>query len=43
MKAYLVLGLPVSDYSRFKKYIAEIPAFIAKQHFLDGILSIIAL
>jgi len=30
MKAYLVLDLTVNDFSRFKKYIAEIPAFIAK-------------
>lgn len=30
MKAYLVLDLSVNDYGRFKKYIAEIPAFIAK-------------
>jgi uncharacterized protein (DUF1330 family) len=30
MKAYLVLDLVVNDFSGFKKYIAEIPAFIAK-------------
>jgi uncharacterized protein (DUF1330 family) len=30
MKAYLVLDLSVNDFSRFRKYIAEIPAFIAK-------------
>ena len=30
MKAYLVLDLAVNDFSGFKKYIAEIPAFIAK-------------
>jgi uncharacterized protein (DUF1330 family) len=30
MKSYLVLDLTVSDFSGFKKYIAEIPAFIAK-------------
>ncbi len=30
MKAYLVLDLSVNDFSGFKKYIAEIPAFIAK-------------
>lgn len=30
MKAYLVLDLTVNDFSRFKKYIAEIPAFIAR-------------
>ena len=30
MKAYLVLDLTVNDFGRFKKYIAEIPAFIAK-------------
>lgn len=32
MKAYLVLDLAVNDFGGFKKYIAEIPAFIAK-HF----------
>ena len=30
MKAYLVLDLSVKDFAGFKKYIAEIPAFIAK-------------
>src|SRR3954447_7608593 len=30
MKAYLVLDLSVHDFDRFRKYIAEIPAFIAK-------------
>jgi uncharacterized protein (DUF1330 family) len=30
MKAYLVLDLSVHDFSGFRKYIAEIPAFIAK-------------
>jgi uncharacterized protein (DUF1330 family) len=30
MKAYLVLDLSVHDFGRFKEYIAEIPAFIAK-------------
>ena len=30
MNAYLVLDLTVNDLGRFKKYIAEIPAFIAK-------------
>jgi uncharacterized protein (DUF1330 family) len=30
MKAYLVLDLTVNDYGGFKKYIAEIPAFIAR-------------
>jgi uncharacterized protein (DUF1330 family) len=30
MKAYLVLDLTVNDFGGFKKYIAEIPAFIAK-------------
>ena len=30
MKAYLVLDLSVSDFGGFKKYIAEIPAYIAK-------------
>lgn len=32
MKAYLVLDLSVHDFDQFKKYIAEIPAFIDK-HF----------
>jgi uncharacterized protein (DUF1330 family) len=30
MKAYLVLDLSVKDFSGFRKYIAEIPAFIAR-------------
>jgi len=30
MKAYLVLDLSVDDIGGFRKYIAEIPAFIAK-------------
>jgi uncharacterized protein (DUF1330 family) len=30
MKAYLVLDLSVNDFTGFRKYIAEIPAFIAK-------------
>jgi uncharacterized protein (DUF1330 family) len=30
MKAYLVVDLTVNDFAGFKKYIAEIPAFIAK-------------
>lgn len=30
MKSYLVLDLAVNDFNGFKKYIAEIPAFIAK-------------
>ena len=30
MKAYLVLDLAVNDFGGFRKYIAEIPAFIAK-------------
>jgi uncharacterized protein (DUF1330 family) len=30
MKAYLVLDFSVNDFSGFRKYIAEIPAFIAK-------------
>src|SRR5665213_884310 len=30
MKAYLVLDLTVNDFAGFKKYIVEIPAFIAK-------------
>lgn len=30
MKAYLVLDLSVNDFSGFKRYIAEIPAFIAR-------------
>jgi uncharacterized protein (DUF1330 family) len=31
MKAYLVLDLSVNDLGGFRKYIAEIPAFIAKR------------
>ena len=30
MKAYLVLDLSVNDFAGFRKYIAEIPAFIAR-------------
>jgi uncharacterized protein (DUF1330 family) len=30
MKAYLVLDLTVNDYGGFRKYVAEIPAFIAR-------------
>jgi uncharacterized protein (DUF1330 family) len=30
MKAYLVLDLSVNDFGGFSKYLAEIPAFIAK-------------
>ena len=30
MKAYLVLDFSVHDFGGFRKYIAEIPAFIAK-------------
>jgi uncharacterized protein (DUF1330 family) len=30
MKAYLVLDLSVNDFGGFRKYIAEIPTFIAK-------------
>lgn len=30
MKAYLVLDVSVNDYGGFKRYIAEIPALIAK-------------
>ena len=30
MKAYLVLDFSVNDFSGFRRYIAEIPAFIAK-------------
>jgi uncharacterized protein (DUF1330 family) len=30
MKAYLVLDLTVNDFGGFRKYIAEIPAFIAR-------------
>jgi uncharacterized protein (DUF1330 family) len=30
MRAYLVLDLSVNDFGDFKKYVAEIPAFIAR-------------
>src|SRR5262249_27587131 len=30
MKAYLVLDLAVHDFARFRHYIAEVPAYIAK-------------
>ena len=30
MKAYLVLDLSVNDFAGFRRYIAEIPAFIAR-------------
>jgi uncharacterized protein (DUF1330 family) len=30
MKAYLVLDLTVNDFAGFRKYVDEIPAFIAK-------------
>jgi uncharacterized protein (DUF1330 family) len=30
MKAYLVVDLTVNDFAGFRRYIAEIPAFIAK-------------
>ncbi|WP_409363293.1 DUF1330 domain-containing protein [Bradyrhizobium sp. AUGA SZCCT0042] len=30
MKAYLVLDVSVNDFGGFRKYIAEIPAFIAR-------------
>jgi uncharacterized protein (DUF1330 family) len=30
MKAYLVLDFSVNDFAGFRKYIAEIPAFIAR-------------
>ena len=30
MKAYLVLDFSINDFAGFRKYIAEIPAFIAK-------------
>jgi uncharacterized protein (DUF1330 family) len=39
MKAYLVLDLSVNDFGGFRKYIAEIPAFIAKhsgQYIVQG-------
>jgi uncharacterized protein (DUF1330 family) len=36
MKAYVVLDLTVHDFGRFKQYITDIPAFIAKHsgHYL---------
>ncbi|MCP3470042.1 DUF1330 domain-containing protein [Bradyrhizobium sp. CCGUVB1N3] len=40
MKAYLVLDLSVTDFAGFKRYIAEIPAFIAKhsgQYIVRGV------
>jgi uncharacterized protein (DUF1330 family) len=40
MKAYLVLDLTVNDFTGFKRYIAEIPAFIAKhsgQYIVRGV------
>lgn len=40
MKAYLVLDLSVNDFAGFKKYIAEIPTFIAKhsgQYIVRGV------
>jgi uncharacterized protein (DUF1330 family) len=39
MKVYLVLDLMVNDFGGFKKYIAEIPAFIARhpgQYLVQG-------
>ena len=30
MRAYLVLDLSVNDFDGFRKYVAEVPAFIAK-------------
>jgi uncharacterized protein (DUF1330 family) len=41
MKAYLVLDLSVNDLGRFRRYIAEIPAFIAKhsgQYIVRGVV-----
>ena len=41
MKAYLVLDLSVKDFTGFKKYIDEIPAFIAKhggQYIVRGVV-----
>ena len=41
MKAYLVLDLSVNDFAGFKKYIDEIPAFIAKhggQYIVRGVV-----
>lgn len=40
MKAYLVLDLTVNDFAGFSRYIAEIPAFIAKhsgQYIVRGV------
>lgn len=40
MKAYLVLDLTVNDFDGFRKYIAEIPAFIARhsgQYIVRGV------
>lgn len=40
MKAYLVLDLTVNDFEGFRKYIAEIPAFIARhsgQYIVRGV------
>ena len=40
MKAYLVLDLTVNDLNGFRKYIAEIPAFIARhsgQYIVRGV------
>ena len=40
MKAYLVLGFTINDFAGFRKYIAEIPAFIAKhsgQYIVRGV------
>ena len=38
MKAYLVLDLPVNDYGRFKKYIAEIPHSSQNSIFADELI-----
>jgi uncharacterized protein (DUF1330 family) len=40
MKAYLVLDLTVNDFNGFRKYVAEIPAFIARhsgQYIVRGV------
>ncbi|MGY8662334.1 DUF1330 domain-containing protein [Bradyrhizobium sp. UFLA05-109] len=40
MKAYLVLDLSVNDFAGFKRYIAEIPTYIAKhsgQYIVRGV------
>ena len=40
MKAYLVLDFTINDFAGFRKYIAEIPAFIAKysgQYIVRGV------